>query len=342
MISIIVPVYNVERYLGQCLDGLTWQTYADIEIVCVNDGSTDASAGILAGYAARDSRVKVITQENGGISAARNRAVEEARGEWMMFVDSDDWIDAETCEKAMKIAVDYAADVVLWAYVREFEDGRQLPRPLMAYNKKFEGEELRQLHRKIVGPLGEELRDPTLLHSWGTVWGKLYRREVIAGTKFIDTRIVGSAEDVLFNVEVFGRAAIAVYINEAMYHYRKLNASFTGGYNARLNERWVNLYAAMSDVINREGLGAGFREALDSRIALGLIGQGLNECKSPAKRSEKIKAIKEIITARQYRDAVAGLPLNHFPPHWRLFFWAAKRGNATILYILLRLIGSLR
>jgi glycosyltransferase involved in cell wall biosynthesis len=90
MINIIVPVYNTATYLPQCLDSLVNQTYRDIEIICVNDGSTDNSPDILKAYAERDSRILVIHQENLGLSDARNKGLESARGEWVMFVDSDD------------------------------------------------------------------------------------------------------------------------------------------------------------------------------------------------------------------------------------------------------------
>ena len=98
MISIIVPVYNAAPYLPQCLDSLVNQTYRDIEIICVNDGSTDNSLDILKAYAERDSRILVIHQENQGLSDARNKGLENARGEWVMFVDSDDWIGTDCCK----------------------------------------------------------------------------------------------------------------------------------------------------------------------------------------------------------------------------------------------------
>ena len=98
MISIIVPVYNTAPYLPQCLDSLVNQTYRDIEIICVNDGSTDNSPDILKAYAERDSRILVIHQENLGLSGARNKGLESARGEWVMFVDSDDWIGTDCCK----------------------------------------------------------------------------------------------------------------------------------------------------------------------------------------------------------------------------------------------------
>jgi len=322
-----------------CLDSLLKQTYHNIEVICVNDGSQDRSGSILANYSKKDPRLKVITQENSGIASARNRAIEEVQGEWIMFVDSDDWIDDATCEKVMTLATEYDADIILWAYTREFENGKSIPRFLMNRDKFFDEKNIQSLHRQIIGPVGSELSDPTLLHSWGTVWGKLYSRDAISETRFVDTKVIGSAEDVLFNIEVFTRIKRAFYFNEAMYHYRKSGKSFTGGHNKNLNERWINLYSMMSDIIVKYNLPSDFHKALNNRIALGLIGQGINECKSSRNTRSKINVIKQIITQKQYYLAAQDLPLKYFPPHWRLFFWAAKNGKANLLYMLLLIMN---
>ena len=98
-ISVIVPVYNVEKYLARCLDSIINQTLADIEIICINDGSTDNSLEILNDYAKKDSRIKIIDQTNAGLSCARNAGMQIAQGEYIGFVDSDDWIDLDFYEK---------------------------------------------------------------------------------------------------------------------------------------------------------------------------------------------------------------------------------------------------
>lgn len=344
MISIIVPVYNAGLYLDECINSLLAQTADDIEIICVNDGSTDHSAEILNRYGRHDNRLRIISQNNQGVSAARNRGIKESRGEWVMFVDADDWIDAATCQTVRQIAIERDADMVLWPYIREFNKGeKHLPRLLADGDMEFSGEALPLplLHRKFIGPVGEELRDPTLLHSWGTVWGKLYRKEVIGTTTFVDTQIVGSAEDALFNIEIFNRVKKAIYINKPMYYYRKHKQSFTSGYKEQLNEQWQNLYSLMENVINNYDKSLGFEQALNNRIALGLIGQGLNEIKSPTNRADKIKQIEYIITEEGYRKAIANLSIEYLPFHWRLFFMAAARANATMIYILIWIITRL-
>lgn len=101
LVSVIIPVYNVERYLAQCLDSVSHQTYQNLEIICVNDGSRDGSPDILRRYADEDARIQVIGKANGGVSRARNDALDCARGEYIMFVDSDDWGEPDACENAV-------------------------------------------------------------------------------------------------------------------------------------------------------------------------------------------------------------------------------------------------
>ena len=112
-VSIIIPVYNVEKYLKKCLDSVINQTYKDIEIICVNDGSKDGSENILKEYATKDSRIKIIEKKNGGLSSARNAGLDVASGEYCYFVDSDDWIELNTIEKLTDIILSNDVDVVV-------------------------------------------------------------------------------------------------------------------------------------------------------------------------------------------------------------------------------------
>ena len=112
LVSVIIPVYNVERYLAQCLDSVINQTYPNLEIICVNDGSRDGSPDILRRYADEDARIQVIDKANGGVSQARNDALDCARGEYIMFVDSDDWVEPDACENAVNAMREYDADIV--------------------------------------------------------------------------------------------------------------------------------------------------------------------------------------------------------------------------------------
>ena len=116
MISIVVPVYKSEKTLPGCLDSLLAQTYKDIEVICVVDGSPDSCGDICDAYAAKDVRVKSIKRENGGVSSARNRGIEEAKGDYLLFVDSDDTVEADYCEKMWNAHKETGADLVICGF----------------------------------------------------------------------------------------------------------------------------------------------------------------------------------------------------------------------------------
>ena len=142
LVSVIIPVYNVERYLAQCLDSVINQTYPNLEIICVNDGSGDGSPDILRRYADEDARIQVIDKANGGVSQARNDALDCACGEYIMFVDSDDWVEPDACENAVNAMREYDADIVMWSYVSETEN-RSSRKVIFPETTVFEKEEVR-------------------------------------------------------------------------------------------------------------------------------------------------------------------------------------------------------
>lgn len=121
MISVIVPVYNAEAYLSRCMESILNQTYRDIRVICVNDGSTDGTGEMLEEFARRDGRVKVVCRTNSGLSASRNAGLELAEGEYVMFVDADDWLDGHACADAVEAMERREADIVFWSYAREYE-----------------------------------------------------------------------------------------------------------------------------------------------------------------------------------------------------------------------------
>lgn len=248
-ISIIVPVYNTEKYLVKCLDSLIHQTFENIEIVCINDGSTDASLEILKNYELMDKRIKIIDQNNKGLSETRNVGVQNASANYIMFLDSDDWIDLDACEVVYKTAIKHKADIVMWSYIREFET-KALPKKIFDKNDKFlvfEGKEAQMIQRRMVGLVDNELKIPENIDALVTAWGKIYRKDIIVenNVKFIDTKEIGT-EDALFNLYTFGYAKKIVFLNEYFNHYRKDNVqSLTSNYKERLYSQWENLFSYM-------------------------------------------------------------------------------------------------
>lgn len=344
-ISIIVPVYNVEAYLPQCLDSLINQTYKNLEIICVNDGSPDGSAEILQQYAEKDNRIQAITQENQGASIARNQGLAVAHGDYVMFVDGDDWIDLDTCKAAVDAAVRHHADVVFWSYVREYgHESREKFMPLDDETVLHGNDAKQILHRRQLGLVGEELAHPEYADSMVTVWGKLYSNQLLRQTnaEFVDIRKIGTSEDALFNLQSLSEIKTAVYLKRCFYHYRKDNAtSVTTRYKAELSTQWNCLFDMMRKYVERNHLSDEYTQALRNRISLSVVGLGLNIMNAPVPALEKVSMIKKVISTPQYREAVKTLKLYYFPIHWKLFYLCAKWKNAIGVYALLGAIQKI-
>ena len=246
LVSVIVPVYNTSSHLSQCLESILNQTYRTLQVICVDDQSTDSSLEILHFYAERDNRITVLTKQNEGVSIARNFALSKAEGEYILFVDSDDWIELNTCEIAVKYALEGNYDVVMWSYIRE-RQGKSRVKRIYEEDELFESvSDVRsKLHRRMVGILDSELSRPEDADALCTVWGKLYNAQIIKEKEieFYDIREIGTYEDGLFNLDFFEYAKSALFLNQNLYHYRRTeSSSLTTKYNPKLKEQWEKLF----------------------------------------------------------------------------------------------------
>ena len=212
-ISVIVPVYNVEKYLPQCLESIIGQTFDDIEIICVNDGSTDNSRKILAQYAQKDSRIKIVDKKNGGLSSARNAGMKVAQGEYYSFIDSDDWIDETMLEKLYNSMVALDTDISICA-VHQFDETRQElddSNPyytLGFFDESFDNRAFSYVDTK-----------PFLLDVCVMAWNKLYRKSFIeeCQVEFPEGLIF---EDGPFFFSIFFKTKKVSIVRDFLYYYR--------------------------------------------------------------------------------------------------------------------------
>lgn len=212
-VSVIMPIYNMEKYLSRALDSLTQQTEKRIEIICVNDGSTDSSENILKEYSARDSRIRLISQKNSGQGAARNRAIETAVGDYIAFVDPDDVVSDNFISELYQTALKYNADIAATDQVYMcHDDGRRILKKTGIFP-----------NQRIVRSLEEK---GEIIKSSGIVWNKIYRTSLIKknGIRFADTRSVG--EDNVFNIlSLFLAREVAICHTAYYNYYVRLNSS---------------------------------------------------------------------------------------------------------------------
>lgn len=209
-ISIIVPVYNTEKYIDRCLASVLNQTYKDLEIILVDDGSKDNCPKICDEYARKDSRIKVIHKQNGGLSSSRNAGISIANGEYIGFVDSDDYIDCNMYEILFAQATKNNADVVMATYQEVYSD---------TPNKNKIEESIKVFHN-------EEVEQAYLDQKVDSVCVGLYKTSIIKNIKFIEGR---SSEDVPFNFEVFKIAKTFVRLSNELYFYFYNEKSLSNG-----------------------------------------------------------------------------------------------------------------
>ncbi len=204
MVSVIVPVYGVENYLWQCLDSLAAQTLQEVEFLLIDDGSPDRCGEICDWYAGKDPRFRVFHKDNGGLSSARNYGLERAVGEWIMFVDGDDWVEPEFCEAALRCAREQEADLLLFAYIGEGWAKKEGKAP--------------KLSVPAAGPKTRLEAMPYVLDgSWSAAWNKFCRRELYAGVRYPEGHVF---EDVGTTYRLIWQAGKIWYLDRVLYHYR--------------------------------------------------------------------------------------------------------------------------
>ncbi|HDR4437495.1 glycosyl transferase [Bacillus thuringiensis serovar brasilensis] len=235
LISLIIPVYNAEKFLPRCLDSVKNQTYNDLEIILVNDGSTDNSGLICDEYAKKDKRFTVIHKENGGVSSARNVGLNVASGKYIGFVDPDDWIETTMFEKLYQLIEKNKADIVTCGYIRETVDG-------IILNKDIESD-IKILNQKealntIINPNGFR----------GFLWNKLFSVDVLnKDFKIYFDENIHFCEDLLFCCQAILNSRNMVYDSTPYYHYiiHSNNAS-----QSRFSPKKLTALKALINVIN--------------------------------------------------------------------------------------------
>ena len=209
LVSIIVPVYNAEVYLGPCLERLRSQTWPNLEIILVNDGSTDGSGQLCAAAARVDGRIRFLDRPNGGVSAARNAALAAAKGDYLQFSDSDDLLTPDATETLVRAAQVTGADLVISHFFRV--DGEK-----QAQRGHIKGERL--LTRQ---EFAQEMVKAPANYYYGALWNKLYRRSIVEkqGLRFAED--VTWSEDFLFNLEYIRHVRLVAAVPKPLYYYHK-------------------------------------------------------------------------------------------------------------------------
>lgn len=236
-ISVIVPVYNVENYLSRCIDSILAQTFSDFELILVDDGSTDLSGKICDEYEKKDSRIKVIHKENGGVSSARNCGLEKTKGKCLCFVDSDDWISSDYLKYLYFLIDKYNADIVSANYMLVYDE-----------KSKFS----LQSKIKVINNTSKILQyymQQDKIHKKNDfpVWIKLYKKELFNDVKFPIGKIY---EDNITNFKILQKCSCYVKTTRIIYAYFQRPHSIT---KSKLTEKHLALIDSSNEMLNLAG-----------------------------------------------------------------------------------------
>lgn len=291
LVSIIVPVYNVENYLARCLDSIINQSYQNIEILCVNDGSTDSCAYILQQYQKLDSRIKIFNKKNGGLSSARNFGMKNANGEYLLFVDSDDYVSSLIVEKTLYNAKTNNSDVVIFDYIcNNIALGTLQPLTIPQYGYSF-----------VNNPFSiNSMDENSYKYIPITTWSKLYRTSFIRDNK-IDFENGLHYEDVPFWAKVYSAADKLTYLPEKLYFYNFQRSQSIMQQNDEIMFDVFKVYEIVFNTINKAAIPDKYYPIINLLMLMDIL-KKFKDIQTPFKKEffDKMKPIAQNIDFTTY------------------------------------------
>jgi glycosyltransferase involved in cell wall biosynthesis len=315
LISVIIPVYNVEKYVAHCIDSVITQTYQNLEIILVDDGSKDSSAAICDEYERKDGRIVVIHKENGGLSSARNAGLDIAKGEWIAFVDSDDWVSPETYEEMMRALTETDAEIATCGRVNEWTNRK--------WYKNDSGEIM------VLDGRDNMMRSHNV--DFGNeVWDKLYPKSFFdSGIRFV----VGKKfEDIDLLFAVYQKLNKMVCVKKPFYHYRQRKGSIIHTPEPKgLMDLWRSRKAGF-DYFEKE-MPKDVRKKFLYILCIDAHELWNNGAEAPKELKKSfLDAFEEI--AEVFREHYAEIKAAHYSPSVRFVFFMLRYNTVTSYAIL--------
>jgi glycosyltransferase involved in cell wall biosynthesis len=335
-VSIVVPIYNVEKYIHPCVDSLLNQTLADIEIILVDDESPDRCPQICEEYKRQDTRIKVVHKKNGGLGFARNSGMEVATGEYIAFLDGDDYVDLETYQKLYSLVVEQQADIVYFAYERFNDEGYAYGHSDKDVVTDYKTTEyIRNLMLDMVGsPPDAKIERAIQVSSCCA----LYRKELIDNyqIRFHSERDLIS-EDLLFNLDYLLYASKVLTTPSTYYKYRINPVSLTQKIGKDKVERNYIFYTYLLEWLSANGFGnEGYLRA--TRLFIGYCRSSMRQyLKSSLPYKEKKKWLKNVLEKKFWKEIAIAYPYQHLPLKGKLYFYLSYKKCVRLLFCYSRL-----
>lgn len=334
-VSIIVPIYKVpEQYMRKCIESLQRQSLNNIEIILVDDGSPDECGSICESYKNQDSRIVVIHKKNGGLAAARNTGVEAAKGEWITFVDGDDWLNYTACEKAVSAGMEKQVDIVCWGYAKDYKNKSQNYeyRKYFQNGKVYEGAECAYFQEMTLN----------FDSHISTAYAKLIKRDfLITNGISHDGNLRQGWEGIEFCVRLFGAANRILFLEEWWYHYT-YNPQSISNVRGEKNNAYVlgcidKINAEIGEYSNKDEL----EKWLNNRIMYLVVATAISGYFNPANQevySIRKKQFDKFLDVSIIKKAFYNYESRTLSVQRKFVIFCAKRR----LYFILELLGKVR
>ncbi len=340
LVSVVVPVYNAARTLEKCVDSLTSQIFDDVEILLINNGSTDNSLDVCKEIAEKDSRIKVIDISEKGVSAARNRGIEFATGEFVTFVDADDWIDPDVCKLFADLNAKHNYD--LFCYSAQYHKKGKITTThlfgkdieLLSQNQKEE------LQIKVFAPQAPIFDYKTNTRFAGSAWGKFYKREILLNNnlRFATETII--SEDVLFNtlsLDYFHRIG---YTKQCFYHYEQSEDSAQNRYRPNSGKYFIFVVKKIQEWLQNTGKDQRFVDAANCLFVhylFGILKEDLCHKDNETPYAEKLEYLQKILSEDIWNNIIETAKMNYFSTPEKILIWLLKRKWCSIVSLLMRI-----
>ncbi len=324
LVSVIIPCYNVEKYLNRCMESVVNQTYLNLEIILVDDGSPDNTGIICDNWTKLDKRVKVIHKLNEGLGFARNSGIQMATGEFIAFVDSDDYVNLSMYEELIDAAVQTSSDIVYCGHIKQLSNGSDMGVSDFESIKTFEKNELLELSKSFFMPTEASSHMLTM-----SVWHAVYKRDIIKH-KFYSEREVGS-EDIHFQIKAILASQRITFIPNQLYVYCYNGESLSHTFLFDKIDRYKHLGNLIHDtyLINGENVYFDYYVFLIAFVSIRQV--------MMSKYTEKLKKsyIKKVVSDEFWINC--HLDINGLSFSKKVFFISLKKKSATLMYVLAKI-----
>lgn len=336
VVSIVLPIYNVEKHLNRCVKSVINQSYKNLEIILVDDGSPDNCPVLCDEWAKKDNRIKVIHKKNAGLGYARNTGIENATGEYICFFDSDDYIALDTIEKSYDLATQEKSDMVVFGFCNVKPNGAT-GKTVIPHTEKttFSGKEVQDVF--LADLIGPDVKNGKQTDLWMSAWACLYSLEMIqkASWRFVSEREIIS-EDVYSLLGLYKYVNRVSVLSKALYFYCENAGSLTHTYKPDRYNRIKNFYEDCYQLAEESNYGADVKERLSYPYLSNTIAAMKMIVRSSQSKDDRLKQLETVIKDETLQKVIDKTSLTKEKTLRKLLLKAIKRKQTKFCYLMLK------